>query len=322
MLRQQLQVLRRKAGRPRFTPLDRVLLAVASRYPDRWVPFLVTPQTLLRWHRTLVRRKWTYRTRRRPGRPPLDPTIVALIVRLARENPRWGCVRICGELRKLGIHVGRHDDPDAATTPRAGPGTASRRADLDPVPASPGQGDRGLRLLHRRDDLAADAVRAVLHRTQHQAVVVAGVTATRTPPGSPSRPEPHDGPGRSGSAASSCCATTTPSSPARSTRSSTLKGWRPCGPRSGRRRPTPTPSGGWRPSAPNAWTGRWSAASATSPGSCRPTSGTTTSRRPHRGLALALPQPREHDPTPTRLQDVRRREVLGGLIHEYHAVAA
>jgi transposase InsO family protein len=126
VLRQQLQVLRRKAGRPRFTALDRVLLATASRAlpRQRWPSlFLVTPQTLLRWHRTLVQRKWTCRSKRKPGRPPVDSEVVALVLRLARENPRWGCVRICGELRKLGIRVG-------ATTIR----TVLRRHGLGPAP--------------------------------------------------------------------------------------------------------------------------------------------------------------------------------------------
>src|SRR6266498_3020254 len=71
VLQQQLRVLHRQAGRPRFTPLDRVLLSAASRAlpRQRWTSlFLVTPQTLLRWHRELVRHKWTYRKARQPGR--------------------------------------------------------------------------------------------------------------------------------------------------------------------------------------------------------------------------------------------------------------
>jgi putative transposase len=129
VLRHQLRVLRRKTGRPRFTAGDRVLLAAASRVlpRERWVSFLVTPQTLLRWHRTLVRRKWTYGKERPPGRPPIDPQIAELIVRMARENARWGCVRICGELRKLGIRVG-------ATTIR----TLLRRHGLGPAPRRTG----------------------------------------------------------------------------------------------------------------------------------------------------------------------------------------
>src|SRR6266498_3616748 len=104
----QLRVLRRKTGRPKFTAGDRVLLAAASRVlpRQRWASFLVTPQTLLRWHRTLVRRKWTFQKARKPGRPPIDPQTAALILRMARENARWGCVRICGELRPLGTRVG------------------------------------------------------------------------------------------------------------------------------------------------------------------------------------------------------------------------
>jgi putative transposase len=129
VLRHQLRVLRRKTRRHRFTILDRVLLAAASRAipRDRWASFLVTPQTLLRWHRELVRRKWTYRKDRRPGRPPIDPELAAFVVRMARENPRWGCVRIAGELRKLGIRVG-------ATTIR----TLLRRQGLGPAPRRSG----------------------------------------------------------------------------------------------------------------------------------------------------------------------------------------
>jgi putative transposase len=107
VLRQQVRVLQRKAGRPKLRRRDRLFLAAAAHLlpRERWSSFIVTPATLLRWHRELVKHKWTYR-RRRIGRPPLDPKIGRLIVRMAKENPRWGYVRIQGELRKLGIRVG------------------------------------------------------------------------------------------------------------------------------------------------------------------------------------------------------------------------
>ncbi len=101
VLRHQLRVLQRTSGPPRFRVRDRVLLAAVSRVipRDRWVAFLITPATILRWFRELVRRKWTYGRTGRPGRPPIDREVRELILRLARENPRWGCVRIQGELR-------------------------------------------------------------------------------------------------------------------------------------------------------------------------------------------------------------------------------
>jgi transposase InsO family protein len=75
---------------------------------------------VLRWHRELVRRKWTHRTGR-PGRPPIDAAIRALILRLARENPRWGCVRVQGELRKLGLRASATTIRTLLRTARAGP---------------------------------------------------------------------------------------------------------------------------------------------------------------------------------------------------------
>ena len=66
---------------------------------------MMSPSTLLRWHRGLVQRKWTFRRLGRSGRPPLDPQVIELVLRMGRENPRWGCIRIQGELAKLGITV-------------------------------------------------------------------------------------------------------------------------------------------------------------------------------------------------------------------------
>src|ERR671930_392746 len=86
LLRHQLAVLRRTVKRPPMRRRDRMLLAAASTLlpRQRWSVFLVSPQTVLRWHRELVARKWTFR-RRSPGRPPIDPGVRELVLRLARE---------------------------------------------------------------------------------------------------------------------------------------------------------------------------------------------------------------------------------------------
>ena len=82
------------------------MLAAASRLLSRkrWGSLFVTPDTLVRWHRQLVARRWTYPPPRR-GRPPIGGEIRELVLRLARENRRWGYQRIAGELNGLGLAV-------------------------------------------------------------------------------------------------------------------------------------------------------------------------------------------------------------------------
>ena len=103
VLRHEVAVLRRQVVRPALRPPDRALLAGLARLLDRRHrsrPF-VQPETLLRWHRDLVRRKWTHA--HRPGRPGIPAGTVAILLRLARENPTWGYRRMQGELATMGV---------------------------------------------------------------------------------------------------------------------------------------------------------------------------------------------------------------------------
>jgi putative transposase len=105
ILRHEVAVHRRQVTRPAPRPPDRAILAGLAQLisRSRRSRFFVQPDTLLRWHRELVKKKWTYP--KAPGRPKLPPGTVALVVRLARENPTWGYRRIHGELCVLGIDL-------------------------------------------------------------------------------------------------------------------------------------------------------------------------------------------------------------------------
>jgi transposase len=106
VLRHQLAVLQRRTPRPRMSWTDRALITALTRLlpAHRRLGLLVTPATILRWHRQLITRRWTQPAR--PGRPAIPAGLRALIVRLATENPTWGYRRVHGELAGLGYQIG------------------------------------------------------------------------------------------------------------------------------------------------------------------------------------------------------------------------
>ena len=155
LLRHQLAVLQRhQPCRPKLNWTDRALLttllSVIPKARRQGLRLLVTPDTILRWHRDIVRRRWAARSV--PGkasRPATRRNLKALVLRLARENSKWGYRRIHGELAgwSKGSRIDRMGDPeDCRDPPRAAP----IRAYLVAIPALPGPGDPGVRLVHGR----------------------------------------------------------------------------------------------------------------------------------------------------------------------------
>ena len=195
VLRHELSVLRRQVGRPQLEPSDRLLLAATSRLlpRSRWSSFLVTPTTLLHWHRRLAARRWTYPGRR--GRPPIGGEIRDLVLRFARENPRWGYQRIVGEINGLGLRV-------SATTVRK----ILQQAGLGPAGRRSGVSWQTFLRAQAKSVLAVDffTVETIALRRLYvlffielgsRRVHLAGCTATRPGHGLPSRPA--SSPGRS-----------------------------------------------------------------------------------------------------------------------------
>jgi len=157
VLRHEMAILRRRTCRPSMTTADRVFLAAASRLLPRplWNAFLVKPATLLDWHRRLVARRWTYR--RRPGRKPVSREVRELILRIARENPRWG-------YRRVGDHR-----PERTPQGTAGSSGWTAGSLVASVPSGASEKPHRCGFLYRRHDLAPAVVRLVLHRSRQSA---------------------------------------------------------------------------------------------------------------------------------------------------------
>jgi transposase len=282
VLRHQLAVLRRQVPVP-ASPGPTVPSSPSSPglVPrELWGSFLVTPQTILGWHRSLVRKRWTY-PHRRPGRPALPKETMELICRLARENPRWGYLRIVGELKKLGV-----------TVSKTSVASVLRRHGLPPAPRREGPTWSEFLSAQAKGIVATDFfhVDTVLLRRyyvlfvielERRVVHVLGVTTNPNGPWVTQvarnfAADLED----TGDASGSSSATGTPSSPPALTRCSPRSASRPSAPRCARLVRTRTRSGSYAPSATNASTISSSSHDDIS-NRCSTSTSATTTRRDH-----------------------------------------
>ena len=164
-LRHEVRVLRRQVKRSAWRPRDRLLLAALSRCLPRaeWGRFPVRPETLLRWHRELVRRKWAAFGRRRgPGRPPLAPRAARADPAPGPGEPHLGLRAHPGRTPQAGARRRGEHDPGAPAPAPGAAGAPAGGARLAGLPAGARRRAAGLRLLHRGDGPPADALRPVL----------------------------------------------------------------------------------------------------------------------------------------------------------------
>ncbi len=156
LLRQQLRILQRKQPRaPHLSRWEKLTLVVlvskltglttSAQTRLSQVILLFKPDTLVKWHRELIRRKWTFKKNQAIGRPPISPELETLLLRLARENPTWGYGKLEGELGKLGYDVGRSTIRDVL-----------KRKHVPPAPKRGKHGSSWRRFLaHYKDEMVA-----------------------------------------------------------------------------------------------------------------------------------------------------------------------
>ena len=177
ILRQQLRIAERKQARgPQIPRWQKVPLAVLAMRLKKQVEDgktaleenmrLFKRATVIGWHRAMVRRKWTYKQGRKPGRPPIDKELEQLIVQVAKDNPDLGYEKLSGELTKLGYDVGKTTVSNVLNRHGIVPAPERGRQgeQLAKLPESLQGSISGVRFLYGRDVVVTDIIRAVLYR--------------------------------------------------------------------------------------------------------------------------------------------------------------
>ncbi len=191
LLRHQLCVVRRQVKRPRLNAADRTIMAVLSQRVSRaaLVGMLVQPETVLGWHRELVRRRWAAFGRRRgPGRPGLDAEIQKLILQMAKNNPRWAASEFAASCSSSVIGSGRPRFASCWPEPNRAR-TLEIKAYVEGVSPSASVGDRAHRLPQRRHRASEAALRPLIYGVGDEAgALVRGDRPPRRCLGDPSKP--------------------------------------------------------------------------------------------------------------------------------------